>query len=328
VTRNEHGRVTIWDVATRRKRTTLKQPSGGRPVAFSPDSRLLAIGRGKPWPEYSFLDVRVVDLATGTELATLDFGRLGTADLRFSPDGSILRSIAQEDGLEDPPPSQPWVVRTWDTTTWRELPADLIPIPQTWSRFDNVAAVSPDGRIVATSRLEAPDVRLWDAVTGANLATLPTPSTPPLTINWVREFSPDGRTLAVTRLKDRKNLLELWDVPTHSVRQTFRGLDAGAMVWFVRFVPGSSRSLVVSMTHYDFAKSPLGQVMHGVSRSLVPLPSDRLYPNEVVVWDLSSDGARARLKGENYCIVSPDGSILATAASENGPVTLWDLTPK
>jgi WD40 repeat protein len=77
-----------------------------RSLAFSPDSRLLAVGT-----RYGL--VKVFDVATGTEVATLK-GHAGDVwAVAFSADG---KTLASGDGDWD----RPGDIRLWDTTTWKE----------------------------------------------------------------------------------------------------------------------------------------------------------------------------------------------------------------
>ena len=254
---------------------------------------------------------------------TVDVGKPVLSDLRFSPDGSTFHLTALDPNPRPPTPTKPWVVRTWNTETWRESTADVAPVPQPWRSFERVGAVSHDGRIVATLDPYAPDVMLWDAVTGAKLSSLLTPLVPPATGNYVCEFSPDRLTLAVGR--NSLGLLELWDLPTRKARQTLRGLGRGDRIESVRFASGSSRNLVSTVSNWDFATSLVWQVIDKLERSVFGKPV-RMIPNDVVVWDMQTVRVRARLKGETWGIISADGSTLATGGY--GGVTLWDITSK
>jgi WD40 repeat protein len=195
---------------------------------------------------------------------------------------------------------------------------------QPWRSFERIGAVSHDGRIVATLDPYAPDVMLWDADTGAKLSSLSTPLALPATGNYVCEFSPDRQTLAVGR--NSLGLLELWDVPSRTVRQTFLGLGRGDRIESIRFASGSSRKLVSAVSNWDFASSLVWQGIDKLQRSVFEKPV-RTIPTDVVVWDMSTARVRARLKGETWGIISADGSILATGGG-SGAVTLWDITSK
>lgn len=321
-TRNEHGQVTLWDIATRRPRNALRQVATDLSATFSPDGRLFAVSRWEPAQIYHV--VSVIEFATGRELATVDIGMPNLADFQFSSDGSAFQIIAWNLKPSPPTPSESWVVRTWDTATWLERLADSVPLPQPWRLCERVGAVSHDGQIVATVDPYAPDVKLWDAVTGANLATLLTPLTPPATGNYVCDFSHDGLTLAVGQ--NNLGRLDLWDIPTRRLRHSFVGLSRGDRVESIRFGPGPSRNLVTTVSNWDFNTSLVGDVMNKLSRLVYSDWPPRI-PMDVVVRDIPTAGIRARLRGEGIAIVSPDGSTLATAGN-SGAVTLWDLTSK
>ncbi len=243
-------------------------------------------------------------------------------DLRFSPDGTTFQTVACDPPRGGVPPKDLWTIRTWDTATSRERPGLRAPVPKPWRALERVAAVSPDSQVVATLDPYAPDVMLQDAA-GVKLATLPTPLTPPATGNYACEFSPDGRTLAVGR--NNSGVFELWDVTTRTLRSSLRGLGPGDRVETIRFASGSPRTLVTSVSNWDFAMSPVGQGMELLSRLVGPKGRARPIPTDVVVWDVATGRPRARLKSEHDGVVSPDGSTLATAGRGNA-VTLWDLT--
>jgi RNA polymerase sigma factor (sigma-70 family) len=84
--------VRLWDVATGKE---LPEPSGGYPVAFSPDGRLVVTGSG-----------HVCHVATGKRVAALADGT-SIAPAVFSGDGRFLAATVSGGGL------QIWEVATW-----------------------------------------------------------------------------------------------------------------------------------------------------------------------------------------------------------------------
>ena len=134
------GYVALWDVATGRPKTTLRGLTGtAAPMAFSPDSRVLATGdQGN--------QVLLWDTTTGAVRATLSGHKKKVNLLAFSPDGSRLASTAFDD-----------TVKIWDIAEGRELASylghdDVVE----WIEF------SPDGKLLATAGRDN-TVMLWDA---------------------------------------------------------------------------------------------------------------------------------------------------------------------
>jgi WD40 repeat protein len=322
--RSDQRRVTLWDVASGRPRATVESAGDDANASFSPDSRFLALSRSEQ--ATIFHTVLIVEVATGRQVAALEVGKPNLLDFRFLPDGSTFQLVAW---AYTPRPTsgqpEPLTVRTWDAATWREQPARSLDVPRSWGTFERAGAFSPDARVLASVSPYAPDVQLWDTITGAKLATLPTPLIPPETGNYVCEFSPDGQTLAVGR--NNAGTLELWDLATRTPRQTLRALSPDDRVEHVRFASASPRTLVTAVSNWSILKNPIAQGMEWASRRLGLSPGGSKVPVDVLVWDVPSGRPRVRLRGETYGIVSLDGSTLATAG-EGGAVTLWDLTPR
>jgi WD40 repeat protein len=129
--------VTLWEVATGRSKASLDRGLI-RSVAFSPDGGLLASGS-----VYGF--IRLWNMATYQEQATLGQHDGIAYALAFSPDGKILASAGQ-DGE----------VRLWDVATEDVIATIRIPQTQIWS-----VAFSPDGNLIASGSSDGL-IRLWD----------------------------------------------------------------------------------------------------------------------------------------------------------------------
>jgi RNA polymerase sigma factor (sigma-70 family) len=87
-TRGSGGRpgVVLWDAATGKER--LKLAENGKPVAFSPDGRLVAILDKK--------EVRLINPATGQEVNRLEGDTQAVSCAMFSPDGKTLATAGQD----------------------------------------------------------------------------------------------------------------------------------------------------------------------------------------------------------------------------------------
>ncbi|MFF4039768.1 hypothetical protein [Streptomyces sp. NPDC001816] len=166
--------------------------------------------------------------------------------------------------------------------------------------YVDTVALSTDGRLLASGSQDD-TVRLWDVSNPA----VPRPVGTPIRgrtpfINWV-VFSPRGRVLAVADGQD----VQLWDMtvpasprllgsPPHRSQEGFRGLA---------FTPG-------------------GRTLAGGNND-----------GTVTLWDVSNPSRPAALgppldthAGSVICLaVSPDGRTLA-AATQSGSLRLWDIT--
>jgi WD40 repeat protein len=195
-------------------------PDGPQPLAVSPDGRTYLHARTTPEGREQGLVLR--DLATGAEIASLDFD--GRYVANFSPDGKRLAAAGNDE------------VRVWDAKTGKELAhwkqrSDSAPVFSAdgsrvaWSGFDNVLgvayvwiadvkdgkpkhvglptnsfsapALSADGKIVALID-DGGALVLRDAQTGKDLA----PIDGHTGRVWGARFTPDGRHI-VTRDKNR-----------------------------------------------------------------------------------------------------------------------------
>jgi WD40 repeat protein/serine/threonine protein kinase len=242
--------VLVWDVATRKVQQTLRPELGGVwhvcfsadgknlacgcyegvalfdtvgfqrrllvrgdipvMVAFSPDSRLLAIpapesgvtrlwniatyrevtvpvkrdpgvtrfvgfaADGKRLVSAGRLSVRIWNLAGAAEKQTLSGHPDGVPGLAFSPDGKLLASTGKDR-----------TVRLWDPVTGQ--------IVRELRGFDGPAqsvAFHPDGRFLATTEYDTGGVKIWEVQSGEKLSTVPPDLGP---AEYGAAFSPDGK---------------------------------------------------------------------------------------------------------------------------------------
>ncbi len=233
------GTVELMDAAKRERITTFRHTEGNRytnwSVAFSHDGTLLASGSANG-------TIKVWNVNTREEAASLDGHTEQVLALDFSPDGTLLASGSRDS-----------TVKLWDVTTWTNTDTleghtdgivllDFLPggklATKSWrdgtvriwdvqTRSQNstintdavgTVALSPDGATLASSISWA--IKLWSLSTGAQTGAL----------NHMREynyaqlaFSPDGTILAVAA----NGLIEIWNVPTSELLATISGGPGG-----------------------------------------------------------------------------------------------------
>jgi WD40 repeat protein len=189
-------------------------------------------------------------------------------------------------------------VGVWDAVAGREVRFLDVPAIET----TDLVALSADGRRLAVGSAGRA-VRVWDAATGKELASLPdrfrSPAPyPPL-------FSPDGEHVAVAT---SDGAVRLYRAATGERVRTFK---EEAVVPEMRLgsdaVPGEVTSIA----------------FHPEGRYLAAAGSD----GTVSVWDVATGGQAATLKEDNfrvnYVAFNPNGRQLA-AASLGGTMRFWD----
>ncbi|MFK4548355.1 WD40 repeat protein [Streptomyces tendae] len=166
-------------------------------LAFSPDGRTLAAGRGERTDFRSSAArsgggvVRLWDVASGRQRGELLMGDDDmVGSLAFSPDGRTL-AAGSEDGT----------VRLWETASGdqrNELPTGTDELVAS-------LAFSPDGRSLA-ARSDDSAATLWDLASGQQ-RSVPLTSRTNEVVSLA--FSPDGRTVASG---DKNGAVRLWDM--------------------------------------------------------------------------------------------------------------------
>ncbi len=178
--------AVVWDIV--RGQEVARFTNTYRALAFSPDGAILAGSS----PDYA---VKLWNISTKQELATLRGHKWAITQTAFSPDGKLLVSGAIDN-----------TARIWDVAAKRE-----VAVLQGHKSGIHSLAFSPDGRTIATGSTDE-TVKLWSAATGQQLMTL-------------REFKADlgsllfcsdGTTLAAGRASfiTRQRTVQLWRAPS------------------------------------------------------------------------------------------------------------------
>jgi WD40 repeat protein len=139
--------VRVWDVRAGKEVATLS--GAGRVLAFSPDGRVLATNSRD-----EKAGIRLWDIPGGKAVGSLGKRGDGAGAAAFGPDG---RTLAAGCG---------WRLRLWDLRTGKETAA--------YRCDDSIDTVAfhPDGRRVVTAESGGP-VRLWDIIAGKVVAMFP-----------------------------------------------------------------------------------------------------------------------------------------------------------
>jgi hypothetical protein len=179
----DQGNVVLYELATGKPLSVLKGERRSPPtcLAFSPDGKMLAVGRGALRDGAGVVDVWQLDTATLRDSYRGHAG--GVTSLAFSPDSKRLATASLDK-----------TVTLWDTSTGQQRTRILmIPSFIAWA-----VAFSPNGKTLAIAtgpddfRVRQPgDIKLWDVATETVRTTLRGHGRAATSI----VFSPDGQSL-------------------------------------------------------------------------------------------------------------------------------------
>lgn len=346
-------KVRLWDVASGRELQAVEASGqhGVLSVALSPDGKTLAIG------EMSRGSIRLWDVASGTDLRPLEIPRddpsasfQTVGRLAFSADGKSLvsilldqkvvlwdvsrRSVIQEflhDGVRSVSFSADF--RRLATSGYKDKSVLVWDVAARRALYqldgEGESALSPDGHWLAYSGVDRKPW-LWEV----DRTKEPRPLAWKGKFVGSLEFSPDGKTLAVSG--DSK--IQLFHTATRETVQehgaeTYRVLafsPDGSTLAYGKFLGvgllplagGKARELTViqsgrhQSTVSAVAFSPDGETLASASHDAT-----------VRLWEASTGKERALLQGHSYwmnhLLYSPDGTVLATAGQDD-TVRLWD----
>jgi WD40 repeat protein len=364
------GMIKIFDLATRTPSSVLDS-AAAIPIAFLPDGRLLT-------SDQDHNELWNVDAATGPLATALGNAPDKEVQARYIRNGTGVWTVA---GYWTVGPTETPLSAFWDTATGR--PLDVVVPPD--ARIDDVsrdgrlaaaelpdgsvglldlssgqqigtlgsdrggerATFAPDGTIVATVPIHAPDqtVKLWDVRDPHSprlVGTLTAPGALPAgkdsgLSTW---FSPDGRVLAVT--DGTLGSITVFDVASRQQQWTN---TVGGNFYELTFTPDGRTLAVIGTYAAQFRVRFLDTRRGEEGRSLsVPqavgvayanggtiLATTSMLPNghgAAQLWDAATHaaiGVPLEVNGAaDYADASPDGEHVMAGGS-HGRVAIWNL---
>ena len=322
------GTVRVWDADKGTETLALRgHTSGVNCLAFSPDGSRIVSGSG-PWGTGSHArlgQIKVWDVASGTELHTLYGHTEHVSSVSFSPDGS---RIVSGGGC----PGKSAEIKVWDAATGieiHELRGHTILVTS--------VAFSPDGTRIVSGSWDT-TVKVWDAAKGAEIRTFRGHN------GFVDSvaFSPDGSQI-VSGSND--NTVKVWDLYSGTEILTFRGHteDVGSVAFSsdgTQIVSGSGYSHKLGEVKvWNVAMGTERHTLRGhaelVNSVAFSPDASRIAsgsgkygkPGEIKVWNTATGDEINTLHGHTDRVTSVafsvDGSRIVSGSLDES-VKVWD----
>jgi WD40 repeat protein/tRNA A-37 threonylcarbamoyl transferase component Bud32 len=352
-------KVGLWDPVEGKRLGDPLEAHVPNPVlclAYSRDGSTLATGSLTRQQDLTVGELKLWDVATRKEEATLVGHTHSITSLAFSPDGTMIAtgsgdqtvklwdvksrkekrtlqghrgrvtSVAfSHNGKVVASGSEDTTLKTWDRDTGREL-ATL----RGHTEAVNALAFLPDDRGLVSAGLDR-EVKWWDLAHPADR--------PPLQAHnrnqvvWAAAFSPDSQTLATA---SADGTAKLWQAADPGAEPVLLRGHAGA-VMCLTFAPGGKQIATGGEDRkihlWDPATGQLRKALEGHRQRVIFLAysaegkalASVSLDNTVRVWEVESDKAQELSIDNPRCAVfTPDGQSLVIGCM-NGRVRVWDL---
>jgi len=293
---------------------TVRKSQSLSAIAFSPDSRWLALGD-------SAGAARLEEVTSGTEGPILQHPG-PVLGLAFSQDGRWLATI-DEDGT----------ARIWDAISGKERLA----VPSRGVEYVHMA-FAPDGRRLATGGADGIG-RIWDASYGLEqlqVSEFEEAAGRAAQVNGL-SFSPDGRWLATAHTS---GVAVIWDASTGQKRRTYQHTDpwvdcvsfspdgrflaAGGMNGRTQVVDIETGRVVLAVAHPGEESQSIMSVELSPDGRWLATSS---FDTSARVWDTRDGHEHLKITHEHIVggvVFSPDGHWLATCSVDQ-TCQVWQL---
>jgi WD40 repeat protein len=314
------GAVRLWDVATGRQLARLQfdtgftEPQPIRCLAFSPDSRFLAVPAAQGPQGVLLWHVQSHKLFTSFKdaaPAAVLFDTGSVTALAFAPDGKTLAAGTASGS-----------VRLVDTGTGlrrEELDVEDPPVAQ--------VVFSPDSKLLAVNTSEK--LHVWEMARPRLLHTVKASA------RAVCAFSKDGKTLSYRERHDSDEFFSQLDVATGKVAVTVRGGEGEVVAG-----PDGRLWLVPRKRYPEYARDIFAQKNTGdldavrgetvVALALAPDGKTlalAISQQVIQLWDITTGKEITTVpdhrEGISHLSLSADGKTLATSG-RCGHVCIWD----